>query len=224
VSRSRYLQRRIIGIPGSIIFAANGSTAVMLGFSRQLVAEPHLGAKGFRYCGSILGTLQTALFPRQQELLRTAGVVAGVLTREFELTGINGIDFIARDGVPYPIEVNPRYSASMELVERGQGISIFEVHAQACHGVPSAVPAPGVMVQGKAIVFARQDVRIGHSPQWGADRWIADIPHAGERIPRSRPICTVFAEAGNPNACRRLLARRAGAVYRALESRQGCAA
>jgi len=31
---------------------------------------------------------------------------------EFGLLGINGLDFVARDGIPYPIEVNPRWSAT----------------------------------------------------------------------------------------------------------------
>jgi len=217
-----YLQQWIAGTPGSISFAADGTTAVLLGFSRQLVADNELGADRFRYCGSILGAQQTRLFPRQRELLEKAGEIAAVLTREFRLVGLNGIDFIARAGVPYPIEVNPRYSASMELIERAHGISMFEVHAQACQGVLPVLPGfnrtwHGQMtVQGKAIVFARQNLVVGDMPQRRASRWLADIPHRGERIQRGRPICTVFAEAGGPEACRRLLARRAALVYRAV--------
>ena len=44
--------------------------------------------------------------------------LAAVAAAEFHLVGVNGIDFIERSGVPYPIEINPRWSASMELVER----------------------------------------------------------------------------------------------------------
>ena len=47
--------------------------------------------------------------------------MADAVTRDFGLVGLNGIDFIARAGVPWPIEVNPRYSASMELLERRCG-------------------------------------------------------------------------------------------------------
>ena len=214
--RSMYLQQWIAGTPGSISFAADGATAVLLGFSRQLVAGTELGAGRFRYCGSILGTLQTRLFPRQKELLERAGEIADVLTREFRLVGLNGIDFVARGGVPYPVEVNPRYSASMELIERARGISMFEVHVQACRGVLPAVPPSNVTVQGKAIVFAREDVVVGAMPQRLGRRWLADIPHRGERIQRGRPICTVFAEAAGPGACRRLLTRRAAMIYRAI--------
>jgi predicted ATP-grasp superfamily ATP-dependent carboligase len=216
VPRSMYLQQWIAGTPGSISFAANGSAAVVLGFSRQLVAQPNLGAQPFRYCGSLLGGPATRLFSRQEELLFRAGEVASVLTREFRLLGLNGIDFIARQGVPYPIEVNPRYSASMELIERAGSGSMFEVHARACAGeLPVPTHTPG-MVQGKAIVFARQD-GLFTELQWAEKRWIADIPHAGERILRGRPICTVFAEARDAEGCRRLLARRAATIYRAMK-------
>src|SRR2546426_10946922 len=51
------------------------------------------------------------------------------------ISGVGGVDFISVPGRGWcPIEVNPRYTASMELVERAYGISIFETHAQACAG------------------------------------------------------------------------------------------
>ena len=61
-----------------------------------------------------------------------ASAIARAVAKEFELVGVNGIDFIAADGVPYPIEVNPRWCASMELVERAYGVSMFGLHAAAC--------------------------------------------------------------------------------------------
>ena len=116
VPRSAYLQSRIAGVPGSIVFAADGRHAVPLGITRQLVGDPAFGAHGFRYCGSLLGG--HALFERHAEVAAAARALAHAVTEEFGLVGLNGLDFIAHDGIPYPIEVNPRYSASMELVER----------------------------------------------------------------------------------------------------------
>jgi uncharacterized protein len=225
VPRTGYLQERIPGRPGSIIFAADGQSAVPLGFSLQLAADHRLGATGFRYCGSILGMSAGRLFSRQEELLETAEAMATVLSRELHLVGLNGLDFVAHKGVPYPTEVNPRYSASMELVERGQGRSMFEIHARASRGIlPDPSPGGPLVVHGKAIVFARRDVVLGNTRPWLADRSLADIPHPGERIRRGRPICTVFAHARVGAACRRLLIRRAAAVYRIVEARRSRAA
>jgi predicted ATP-grasp superfamily ATP-dependent carboligase len=214
-----YLQQEIAGIPGSITFAADGSSAVVLGFSRQLIGDPRFGARRYRYCGSLLGNHQIILFPRQRELLERADEVAEAITREFHLVGLNGIDFVARHGVPYPIEVNPRFSASMELVERAQGISMFQVHADACGGALPASPDQPSLLYGKSIVFAREDTLIPTDSQWVRQPWMADIPQAGERILHRRPICTVFASARTPAACRRMLWKRAAWVYRAVASR-----
>lgn len=218
VSRGRYLQERIHGLPGSIVFAADGRSAVTLGLTRQLVGEPQLGVAGFRYCGSLLAPPALPLFPHQAQLLERAIALAAAVTREFGLVGLNGIDFIARNGVPYPLEVNPRYSASMELVERSSGINLFEVHARACDGELLLPPALSERVHGKVIVFARHDVRLGNTLRWAGRSSLADVPHSGDKIRRGHPICTLFAEAGSELACLRLLWQRAAGIYRSVES------
>jgi predicted ATP-grasp superfamily ATP-dependent carboligase len=216
VRRTMYLQRHVGGIPGSISFASDGASAVVLGVSRQLIGAADFGAGKFRYCGSIVGSNATPLFTRQADLLRCATEMVNLLTREFGLVGLNGLDFIARQGVPYPTEVNPRYSASMELIERSAGVSLFDLHVRACAG---SLPRPlqhDRLMHGKAILFARSAVQIGKLPGWSGKQWIGDVPHPGERISQGRPICTVFAAASSREHCRRRLGDRAGAVYRAL--------
>ncbi|MGH7509833.1 MAG: ATP-grasp domain-containing protein [Gemmatimonadales bacterium] len=224
VAKTSYLQEHITGIPGSVLFAADGSRAVPLGLSRQLVGDARLGASGFRYCGSLLATPGAPLFPRQEELGKAAAELASAVTEEFGLVGLNGLDFVARGGVPCPIEVNPRFSASMELIERAHGVSMFSLHLRACRGVLPTTAPGSAEVEGKAIVFARRDVVVGETRPWVEDSCIADVPHPGEPIARGRPICTVFARAGDAPSCHRLLIRRAAAVYRAVESRKRGAA
>jgi predicted ATP-grasp superfamily ATP-dependent carboligase len=217
VPSTHYLQERIRGTPGSILFAADRRQAVTLGLTRQLVGDAHVGAHGFRYCGNLLGN-PAGLFPRGGALLETARALATALTAEFGLAGLNGIDFVVRDGVPYPIEVNPRYSASMELIERAHGLSVFETHVRACRGTLPTAPPPNTEVEGKAIVFARRDVTLGDTQPWIDDGSFADVPHPGEPIRRGHPICTLFATAGDAESCYRMLMRRAAGVYRAAES------
>jgi uncharacterized protein len=223
--RSAYLQSRIEGVPGSISFLSDGRRAMPIALSRQLVGERAFGAGGFRYCGSILSTPGQPAFRRDTEVAQVAGALAAAVTEEFGLTGLNGLDFIARDGVVYPIEVNPRYSASMELVERASqsGPSLFALHERACAGELPVSVAPPRTTRGKAIVFARKDVTVRDGMalrRMGA----ADLPHAGEQIRKGRPICTVFARAADVRGCHRQLVEAAMLVYRAVhDSARGAA-
>ncbi len=220
VPRQAYLQQRIQGVPGSVIFLADGRRVHPLGISRQLVGQRAFGATGFRYCGSLLGRGGAALFDQEARLFPAALELARAVTEEFGLVGLNGVDFIARDGVPWPIEVNPRPCASMELVERAGGPSLFELHARACRGELPAEPEHGTgprRVFGKAIVFAPRDVVVEALAEPITPA--ADLPHPGERIGRGHPICTLLAEAGEASACVGELAARARALYAALQPR-----
>ena len=227
--RGCYLQELIEGTPGSVVFVAAGGRAVPLGITRQLVGERAFGAAGYRYCGNILAAAGDAGLGDDTALVDRACALAGVVAEEFNLVGVNGIDFVARDGVPYAIEVNPRWSASMELVERAYGLSIFGVHAAACD--EGALPAfdlvearRGASPVGKAVVFARRDVVVGDTRAWLAHpaspalpadevARIRDVPHPGETIAAGRPVCTVFAAGRDAASCHAALVRRAEGVY-----------
>jgi uncharacterized protein len=158
-----------------------------------------------------------------------AAALAEAVSDEFGLVGVNGIDFVARDGIPYPIEVNPRWCASMELVERAYGLSVFGAHAGAC--------GPGVLPDfdlararhrarsafGKAVVFARHDLTVADTRAWcpdaieGTTAHVRDVPQPGTFIRAGRPICTVFAEAPTAAACYTALVARAERVYADLD-------
>jgi predicted ATP-grasp superfamily ATP-dependent carboligase len=224
--RGWYRQELVDGTPGSVVFVAAGRRAVPLGVSCQLVGEQAFGAAGYRYCGSILGAAGDAQFARDEALFDAASALASTVAEEFGLIGVNGVDFVARDGVPFAIEVNPRWSASMELVECAYGVSVFGAHAAAC--AAGALPdfdlaraRRGVGAAGKAVVFARRDIVVGDTRRWlpgedADDRGAAtlrDIPHPGEQIPAGRPVCTVFAAGRDAVACRAALVRRAELVY-----------
>jgi len=212
-----YLQERIEGAPGSVVFAADGARSAPLGLTRMLVGERVFGAGGFRYCGSLLVGRADAFDERLEGL---AAYIASTVTGVFRLRGVNGVDFVERGDTLYPIELNPRYTASMELVERAYGLSIFEIHARACRGeLPAfdiAAARGSGRVLGKAIVYARRDVTMGDTRHWLEDEHLRDIPQPGERILRGRPICTVFASGRDANTCYDALVKRGQWIYRAI--------
>lgn len=214
------LQERITGRPGSFLFAADGRNAVPLGLTRKLVGVHGFGAGGFRYCGSVLGSPTTPCFEDHGDVVDAALDAAQALTEEFGLIGVNGLDFVLCSGVPYPIELNPRYTAAMELLERAHGVSVFDLHASACDGrLPRSELAhrSTSIAYGKAIVHARRTGVLGDTRAWLRDPAVRDVPRPGARVDRGSPICTIFAEAGDAAACRRALVRRAAVVYREIE-------
>jgi hypothetical protein len=223
VPSTMYLQERIAGVAGSIVFAADGTRAVPLGLSRALAGEPAFGARGFGYCGNILAGAGDGQFAADARLFAAATALATAVTEEFGLVGVNGIDFVARGGVPYALEVNPRYTASMELVERAYGLSMFDIHARACAGALPAFDlavaraAPGAI--GKAIVYARRSTIVTDTRGWLADGSVRDVPAPEERIRRGRPVCTVFARGRDGEDCHAALGARAAALYRLIEPR-----
>jgi predicted ATP-grasp superfamily ATP-dependent carboligase len=194
------LQEYIPGQSCSISFVANGRACVVLGLTEQLIGRPEFGAAEFRYCGNILPLAQTVAGLKSQVsgLLVQLQQIATALTREFGLVGVNGVDFVlSDDGQVYPLEVNPRYSASMELIEWAYGLSIFDLHVRAI--VQGELPefdltprlADGPFF-GKAILYAEQDGVAPDTRDWPA-RCIRDVPWPDETLTAGGPICTVLA-------------------------------
>src|SRR5262249_17772376 len=113
-SPAHYFQEFIDGIPMSAVF----SNAGLIGVTEQLVGEPWLHARQFHYCGSIGRVVGgTDLWGKVFHL----GLA---LASRFRLQGLWNLDFIARDENPVVVEVNPRYSASVEVLEHATGFAL----------------------------------------------------------------------------------------------------
>lgn len=207
--RGQYAQQYVHGQPGSVVFVAAGGRASVFGTTRQLVGDAAFGASGFRYCGSLLCQ------PQEPSMRAQASEIAHAAAA-FGLVGVGGVDFIDDGRVMHPIEVNPRWTASMELVERAGGLSVFGAHVEACvrGALPSVADPPrAAPVQGKAIVFARDEITVSDTREWLTDATVRDIPRPGTRIAAGQPVCTVLAHGADAAACYRALVGRADAVY-----------
>ena len=202
-----YFQQFIEGKPCSAAYLAAGGRSVLLGATRQIIGAEWTGASGFQYCGSI-GPL--ALLPDTNLAFTRIGEV---LAREFGLVGLFGVDAIINaDGV-WPHESNPRYTASVELVERAFDFAAIHWHVAACTtgGLPDEVERSCDRLFGKAILYAPRRLVMDRalldaiSPRRDS-AWpeIADIPVIGGRIEKGWPICTLFVEAADE---RELVAR-----------------
>lgn len=216
VPAGAYVQERIAGVPASVAFVADGHDAAVLGLTRQLAGDRAMGADGFRYAGSLLCREGDAPWDDPRTVAEAVAMVRAA-TRAFGLMGVNGMDVIIRRGTPWPIELNPRWCASLELVERARGTPVFALHAAACTGgrLPAwAAPPASRPAWGKAVVYA---MRPGQAPDLRAAArrgLVADLPAPGERLVERQPVCTVLAAAATPARCLALLRSRARRVRR----------
>jgi predicted ATP-grasp superfamily ATP-dependent carboligase len=211
-SRPCYLQEYIEGTPTSALYVGDGRRCRFLGLTRQLVGEVWLNAAPFRYCGSIgpldtSGQLRRRLQRLGEELVRGAG-----------LRGLFGVDGVLRAGLFLPVELNPRYTASVEVVEHATGLKALDLHWRTCLGEEPGEGEPHASrLVGKATLFAEAGVRFPAEGPWTTtlrDRssefpLLADIPAAGEEIATGHPVLTLFAAGSSAEECERLLRQQA---------------
>jgi predicted ATP-grasp superfamily ATP-dependent carboligase len=204
-------QRRVEGTPCAAVYVAAKGEAQLLGVTRQIIGEPWLNAHGFQYAGSI------GLWPVSAAVVATLERLGNVLSEQFELTGLFGVDFMLDGERVWTVEVNPRYTASVEIVERCTGVMAIAAHVAACgspagemvrSGVPASLvggedaPARSVSnCHGKATLFATRDVVVSQAfadysiAESLRTPWplLADVSAAGTPIENGRPVLTMFA-------------------------------
>jgi uncharacterized protein len=193
-----YFQQFVEGAACSAVYVGAGRKAALLGVTRQLIGAPWTGAGGFQYCGSV-GPLALS-----GDVTEHFVQIGDVLAHEFELVGLFGVDAIINAQGVWPVEVNPRYTASVEVLERAVGLRAMELHVAACQAAElTASHAIFTRLRcGKAILFATSRLEIdadldvpanqAETSPWPA---LADIPARGTTIEPGWPILTVLCEA-----------------------------
>jgi predicted ATP-grasp superfamily ATP-dependent carboligase len=214
-----FFQRIQSGTPLAATYVNAGKMTRFIGLTRQLIGISFLHSPGsFTYCGSI-GPLPcqagTPLFEQCSRVGKTLGLP------DPYLRGLFGVDLIWDGEVAYLIEVNPRYTASVEILEWSDpAISTLDLHAQAfgtvqsktsCANHPAKQDSKGLY--GKAIYFAPERISFPNNGPWKVttpvDPWrvpsYADIPEAGSVIDKGQPVLTFFASGENESQIERQL-------------------
>jgi predicted ATP-grasp superfamily ATP-dependent carboligase len=199
-NRSVYLQKFIAGESASAVFLGSAGEAELLGATKQLIGVPGFPSKQFVYRGSI-GPLVLSSVQRDQLL-----EIGKCLAQVFQLVGLFGVDVVLSRDEVWTIEVNPRYTASVEVLERvfNEDFNAIDMHI-GCFTKQQRVTRNDLMptsVWGKEVVYAAQDFVADKrfadfiTNKNAGQRWplVADVPVTGTRISPGHPICTVFAD------------------------------
>ena len=227
-----FLQQRVEGTACSATFVGWSAKATFLGLVRQLVGLSWAGAARYQYCGSI-GPERSCSSAMHGQIVR----IGNLLAKQFGLRGLFGVDLMIDGERIWTIEVNPRYTAAVEVLERATGIRAIAWHVAACCRAGGSVlnPAPmrpagcasgqdGGSTHGKVILFAKHQTTIlGPLVRWALEQarrpgWplVADIPAVGTVVGPHQPILTLFARGPSFERVERALRRRVADVERRL--------
>jgi predicted ATP-grasp superfamily ATP-dependent carboligase len=208
-----YFQQRAIGEPHSALYLATSAQTVLVGISRQLIGESRLNAGPFAYCGSI-GPVEVA------ESLHAQIVQCGqVIGSKFALRGLFGIDFVVEnDAGAWLTEINPRYTASVEIFESALQLPLLSDHTRACAEFEDVTRSRQIAGEqqarlevarrahegrtcGKAILYAPFTLRapdlselMGLPALAENQVRIADRPRPGTIVPARAPFCTLLID------------------------------
>ena len=194
--RGGCLQALVRGQSASAVFMSAEGRSELVGVTRQLVGRDFGFEPALVYAGSI-GPLAL----RENEIAKLQRL-GDELARQFGLAGLWNVDFIRTESALWPLEVNPRYSASVEVLERLSGRGLLGEHVAACEAgaLSGAVETVKGRVVGKAVAYAARGgvVLPGFDTlieEWNAPECpagILDLPRVGERIEAGQPIATVM--------------------------------
>jgi uncharacterized protein len=198
IGKGSYCQERVDGPSFAAVFLGANSQARLVGVTRQLI-----GVAGcpFGYRGSI------GPWPLDAPLTTRLIALGNALVSSFGLVGWFGVDYVLRDGIPWPVEVNPRYTASIEVHERAMRRSLLPEHHRACEqpgaemteSLPNDHSLP-VAIVAKLIVHAPRRLLVGAGALDDNDREasachraIADVPWPGTSFEAGDPVLTLIA-------------------------------
>jgi len=252
---AHYFQRFQSGCPISAAFLGlspqpEQSSAELLGVSTQLIGSPRLNAPHFGYCGSIVPSQIDDLIeislpllnhkpirprPAEQSLTQLLIQAGQAIARECHLRGLFGIDFIWDGNQAWILEVNPRYTASMELVECALDRPLLDWHRRACLDTPSHDLVQTIRAEireshliaarhreffGKVVLYADRnsiapdlseflnaEIKLGCMPQ------VADIPINVSAILQCQPVLTCLGRNDDPTQLHSNLIERAHTLW-----------
>lgn len=190
------------------------------------LAGPDWGeAPGFLYGGSI------GPCPLDARLRDSLEKIGAAVATSFAPSGLFGVDLIDDGERLVPLEINPRYTAGMELLERSVGGSLIRLHLAACTAPADSTAldealapfvaacrteSPPAAVHGKAILYAAERRRASAAGErllriWNGTRpWslAADLSPLGTCYEPGAPVATLFESGGTVEEVRSRLVRR----------------
>ena len=233
-----YIQKRLPGVAIGVTFLSSEFGSTVVGAAAAWSPESKPTTSHYKYCGSY------GPIPLTDEQIDRLQRFAGSVGRESGLLGLWQADFLVHHGSLTLLEINPRWSASMDILDVCLDLGLVEMHfdcvcknlsqaafeqvrMKACKRARESIES----MMGKLVVYAPNAFTVSQaqSDHWWANRWecdvksrrnrcqFADIPLAGTEVAIGDPILTVL----NSGSSRESILCNLQKAKSAVESSQG---
>ena len=205
------IQELVKGVHASVSFLATRRDVEILMINEQLLGLHLLFQREpFGYCGNIVPLqVDASIFKKCSKIVKKIAL-------HFGLKGSNGIDLvISREGIPYVIEVNPRFQGTLECVEKVLGVNLVELHINAClYNMLPQIRKTLSTFCTRLILYAPERVIVPDLTVFPEAR---DIPIPRCIIEKGEPLCSVVAEGKSRNLAFNNAKKIAETIYSRLQ-------
>ena len=207
-----YIQQYRRGEPLGVTMLSSEYGSVVVGVASSLGRSTQPFMPKYTYRGSIGPvSLHADQLARLQQFAATVASDTGFV-------GLWQADFLLDDRELTLLEINPRWSASMEILDAMYDVRLVALHCACCtrsitidewkevaKKFSSQLLMPCKRSMGKIVMYAKETLLVDNrqSDSWWMDRWqadsdssgfrYADIPRAGTKIEAGQPIMTCIA-------------------------------
>jgi len=212
-----YPQRLIDGQSIGVCFAgSSGGETRLIGISRHITGDPGFRQPSFQYGGLIYPAdvgrdIEGNLEKFGRKIAESSGI-----------SGFWGADFILSNEKLWLLEINPRFTATLELIALEHGLDLVAEQGGMLHGAePPALTAPS-RVRGTAVCYADGEILFGKPADWFA-KGARDIPRAGKRFKNGEPVISIYANGDSAEKAISRLKKTADGFYAESHgNRQAC--
>jgi len=206
-----YFEEFIEGENRSCQFAADGENAEIMAFTRELkTAETNQNLENsFKYAGNLLIKEEKKEIKIIKEFIQN-------ITSKYSLQGINGIDYIKNDQGIFFIELNPRFTAAVELLVPFCQEELLKIYLknEVANDYLKKYLEKDFAFSTKLIYYAEQDFKLKHDLRKIFQRIknnkiannfiyskieIKDLPIKGEKFDKGDPVFTLIIKTKNKN-------------------------
>ena len=201
----------------SLSFFADEQNVIPLGYSKPVTTKQ--SNLPFVFCG-LDGPIELN-DSVDEEVTR----ISKLIVQKFKLRGFNGIDFLVSDKAVHFLDLNPRITASFEVLQESHSFCFFEKHVHLTRDIPgntlvsASFPAKQKkIISGFRIIYAESDFYINEHCQESLfkNKFLTNVPNRKYFFKRYEPVCSVFLKSNSILELQRALDDKVNFIYNKL--------